>query len=442
MKLKSRIKSLCFAVAASIILVILGCGGGGGGGGSDVPIVPVPTDADLSLTKTVDNSTPDVDDTVVFTLTISNSGPAAATGVVLTDILPTGFTYVSDSSGGAYNPVTGLWSPGSIAAGVSLTLNITATVNASGNYVNLAEVTASNDPNPNNNGDGVSAPPPSINISINQIQTDCTTNEITAFATVVDQLGNPLTTLGKSNFTVTENQLQLNPADFDVQYVNAIPLSVSIVLDYSTSIRDSGADTAMEQSAVEFIDQLYSNDSAEIIKFGTTVNVVQGFTNDKTLLKQAVLSPFAFQPETEIYQAILRGLEDTATQTADKRKAVVIITDGRQNPDPSPSGVTIDDCIASAKEKDIPIFTIGLGVDIDTEDLGRLASETGGIFYQSISVDDIPGIYDQLAEALIINQFIFTYTSTLTGAVPADLTIGVVNNGLTDSDTRAFTSCP
>ena len=440
MKLKSRMNSLWFAVAASIFLVILGCGGGGGGGGSDVPIVPVPTDADLSLAKTVDNSTPDVDDTVVFTLTVSNSGPATATGVVLTDILPTGFTYVSDSSGGAYNPVTGLWSPGSIAAGVSLTLNITATVNASGNYVNLAEVTASNDPNPNNNGDGVAAPPPSINISINQIQkTDCATGEIKAFATVIDQQGNPLTMLDESNFTVAENQVQKN---FDVQYVNAIPLSVSIVLDYSTSIRDSGANTAMEQAAVEFIDQLSSNDSAEIIKFGTTINVIQPFTNDKALLKQAVLSPFAFQPETEIYQAILQGIADTATQPPDNRKAVVVITDGRQNPDPSPSGVTIDDCIASAQEKDIPIFPIGIGVDIDTTDLGLLASETGGIFYQSISVDDIPGIYDQLAEALIINQFIFTYTSTLTGAVSADLTIGVVDNGLTDSDTRAFISCP
>ena len=439
MKLKPRIKSLWFAVAASIFIVILGCGGGGGGG-SDFPIVPVPTDADLSLTKTVDNSTPDVDDTVVFTLTVSNLGPATATGVVLTDILPTGFTYVSDSSGGAYNPVTGLWSPGSIAAGGSLTLNITATVNDSGNYINLAEVTATNDPNPNNNGDGVAAPPPSINISINQIQkTDCATGEITAFATVVDQQGNPLTMLGENNFTVTENQVQKN---FDVQYVNAIPLSVSIVLDYSTSIRDSGANFAMEQAAVEFIDQLSSNDSAEIIKFGTTVNVVQPFTNDKTLLKQAVLAPFAFQPETEIYQAILKGLADTATQPLDNRKAVVVITDGRQNPDPSPSGVTIDDCIDSAQAKDIPIFPIGIGVDIDTTDLGLLASETGGIFYQSISIGDIPGIYDQLAKALIINQFIFTYTSTLTGAVPADLTIGVVDNGLTDSDTRAFTSCP
>ena len=188
MKLKSRIISLSLLIAASIFLVVVGCGGGGGGGGT-APILP--TSADVSLTKTVNNTAPNVDDEVVFTITVSNVGPALATGVVVTDQLPSGFAYVGDNSGGAYNPVTGVWSVGSLAVGANQSLTISATVEPTGTYINLAEVTATNDVTPNNNNAGVSAPPPSINVSLNQIQTDCATNEVTAYATVVDQAETP-----------------------------------------------------------------------------------------------------------------------------------------------------------------------------------------------------------------------------------------------------------
>lgn len=440
MKLKSRIISLSLSVAASIFLVIVGCGGGGGG--SDIPFAVLPTDANLSLTKTVNNPKPDVGEGIVFTVTVSNVGPANATGVVVTDQLPSGFTYVTDNSGGAYNPATGVWPAGNVATGGSRVLNITATVNGSGNYTNLAEVTADNDSTPDNNTAGVAAPPPSINVSVNQIQTDCTTNEVRAFVTVVDQLGDPVTTLTKNDFTVTENQIMLQANEFEVQFVNAIPLSVSVVLDYSTSIFDSGVNTVMEDSAIAFIDQLSDIDTAEIIKFGTTVQVIQGFTSDKALLRAAVKAPFTPEPETEIYQAILKGTEDAAMQPGENRKAVVIFTDGKQNPDPSPFGVTIDDAIDTANDNSIPIFPIGLGIGIDVPSLTRLADETGGIFYQSIGPSDVGEIYQQLADALIINQFVFTYTSALTGSLPSSLTIEAEYIGYTDSDTKAFTSCP
>jgi VWFA-related protein len=440
MKLKTRTISLLLSVAASIFFVIVGCGGGGG---SDIPFIPPNnpiSSADLSLAKTVNNSLPDVDEEVVFTLTVTNAGPAVATGVIVTDQLPSGFTYVSDTSGGSYNPVTGVWSIGSVSAGGSLSMNITATVNPTGNYTNLAKVTAANDSTPNDNTAGVSAPPPSIDISINQVEPECSTKEINAFATVIDQNGDPVTTLTKSNFTVFENGTQIE--DFEVQFVGTIPLSVAIVLDYSTSIFDSGVNTAMEDEAIEFINSLPDNSEAAIIKFGLTVQVLQTFTSVKADLIAAVRAPFGPERGTEIYQAILKGLEETANRPAVNRKAVVIFTDGKQFPDPSPSGVTIDDVIASANAKSIPIFPIGLGIDIDTDALSLLADETGGIFYQPITPDDLKDIYQQLANALIVNQFVFTYPSNLTGSVPIDLTIQVDENGLTDTATKTFTSCP
>jgi len=95
---------------------------------------------DLSVTKTIDNSTPQVGSTVNFTLTASNSGYNSATGVSVTDILPSGYTYVSATpSVGSWSAPT--WTVGSLASAASATLSIAATVNATGDFKNKAYVT-------------------------------------------------------------------------------------------------------------------------------------------------------------------------------------------------------------------------------------------------------------------------------------------------------------
>jgi uncharacterized repeat protein (TIGR01451 family) len=107
--------------------------------------------ADLSLTKSVDNATPNVGDNVVFTMTVSNAGPSTATGVQVKDLLPSGLTYVSDNGGGAYVSGTGIWTVGTVATSGAATLHITATPTAaSANGVtNTAEITVSDVPDPN-----------------------------------------------------------------------------------------------------------------------------------------------------------------------------------------------------------------------------------------------------------------------------------------------------
>ncbi len=76
--------------------------------------VPVPQ-ADLAVVKTVNNATPNVGSTIVFTLTATNNGPSAATGVAVNDLLPAGYTYVSDNGAGAYVSGTGVWTIGNLA---------------------------------------------------------------------------------------------------------------------------------------------------------------------------------------------------------------------------------------------------------------------------------------------------------------------------------------
>ena len=56
----------------------------------------------------VDDAAPNEGDTINFTVTASNLGPDAATGVAISDLLPAGLTYVSSSvTTGSYNDGTG-----------------------------------------------------------------------------------------------------------------------------------------------------------------------------------------------------------------------------------------------------------------------------------------------------------------------------------------------
>ena len=111
--------------------------------------------ADLSVTKTVDNGSPNIGDQVTFTVTVSNDGPGDAMNVELGDSLPAGLTYVSDTpSQGTYNDVTGVWTVGSLLNGNNANLQIVASVDTVGTKTNTAQVTASDrldvDSTPNN----------------------------------------------------------------------------------------------------------------------------------------------------------------------------------------------------------------------------------------------------------------------------------------------------
>jgi len=110
-------------------------------------------EADLSLQKAVDNPTAGVGSTVTFTLKVTNDGPGEATNVMIGDVIPSGFTYVAASitGGDAQNDAgapTLMWTINSLANGGSTDLSFQATVNASGNYLNVAQVTASDQTDP------------------------------------------------------------------------------------------------------------------------------------------------------------------------------------------------------------------------------------------------------------------------------------------------------
>jgi uncharacterized repeat protein (TIGR01451 family) len=109
--------------------------------------------ADVQVTKAVDNTAPQVNQNVTFTITAKNDGPSNATNVVVTDLLPAGLNFVSAvPSQGAYAPGTGIWTVGNLSfsgPGSTATLSITAKVVAVGTIVNTATKTGETEPDPN-----------------------------------------------------------------------------------------------------------------------------------------------------------------------------------------------------------------------------------------------------------------------------------------------------
>lgn len=97
----------------------------------------------LGLDKSVDPVDAAIGQIITFTIPITNDGPDDATGVVVSDTWPSGYTFISSSaSQGSYDDATGQWDVGDLAYGDQAVLTISARVNATGVYTNYVEVEA------------------------------------------------------------------------------------------------------------------------------------------------------------------------------------------------------------------------------------------------------------------------------------------------------------
>ncbi len=136
----------------------------------------LPADADLSLDKRVTPQHYSPGDTLTYTLTVSNAGPAGVAGAVLSDTMPTGVTatgWTCSVASGTANCSAGSGSGAPDGAAVDLGANdsvtfiVTATVDSgtTGNLVNTARIDPPggiNDPDPDNNEASVTVQPQGI----------------------------------------------------------------------------------------------------------------------------------------------------------------------------------------------------------------------------------------------------------------------------------------
>ena len=113
--------------------------------------------ADLALTKTADRKVVKIGQTIIFTITVTNLGPDAATGIYFGDSIPDPLNFVSAScdKGPTFG---GACAVDSLAVGTSATITIVTTpitnpAQSERKFTNTAFIaqSATFDPNPDNN---------------------------------------------------------------------------------------------------------------------------------------------------------------------------------------------------------------------------------------------------------------------------------------------------
>ncbi len=143
----------------------------------------VVTSADLAVSLAADDPTPNQGDPVAFTITLTNHGPDAASGITVATVLPPELTYVgSTPASGSYDNGTGVWTVGALATGAATTLQIATTVAADLGGVNVlttAAITAAaqSDPVAANNAAAVSIGVTSADLALAIAVSDATPDE-------------------------------------------------------------------------------------------------------------------------------------------------------------------------------------------------------------------------------------------------------------------------
>ena len=420
-----------------------GCSVGGGGGGGDdtsnTTTTGTPPDINVSANQLlfgdiVINSGIELKNFADRTLTIQNKGSLS---------LNIGQIEWADPLAPPFRIITDDCSLKTLASQRTCTLLVRFEPTAQGDDFHDTFDIPSNDPDENPVTVTVSGDGKGLNVSINQVSTNCPNPNptVTLYITVSDEDGDPLVPpLSQGQFVLYENGTKIAPGDITFDDTVTSPKSIALVLDISASMQD--AIDEMQTAAENFINQLdFVSDEAEIIRFAKRIELgtLTGFTSNKADLIdaiQAALPPINddFRKFTAMYDAVEQAVADSAAQGPGRRRAVVVIADGRDNS----SFADLNELIDQALESGVPVFTIGLG-DVNAENMQQLADETGGQYYYAPDEGDLDAIYDQIS-AIISSQYTLGYDSPSSCGDIISLDVVVDDgSGLLGDDSRDVT---
>lgn len=244
-------------------------------------------------------------------------------------------------------------------------------------------------------------------VVINQVDTSGFP-QVRLFATVLKG-GTPQIGLSAEDFRVREDEVDQEPLTVIPKLT---PLSLVVALDTSGSMHK--AIGAAKLAAANFVDRLGSEDQVATLGFARQVSVLNTFTTDRELVKQAIASTSA-RGDTALYDALYRSVE--VLQTRPGRKAIVLLSDGRDDDGTGSqlSGRSITDVLQLAKQVNVPIFIVGLGSEIDRRTLQTVAESTGASVLEAPDAEQLQSIYDRIGSQLS-GQYNISYRSNL----PAD----------------------
>ena len=232
--------------------------------------------------------------------------------------------------------------------------------------------------------------------------------------TVSDAQGRYVTDLAQDDFSVFEDG-----AKQDLTYFNrsALPIALSLLIDSSASMEQRMENA--QEAAIGFARKLRAQDLAQVVDFDSRVEIKLGFTNKIDELESAIHATAA-GGSTALHNAVYIALKELAKVKAKnpdevRRQAIVVLSDGED----TSSLVTFEEVLELAKRSETAIYTIGLqpretsalkGFREAEFVLRQLAQETGGRAFFPMKVEDLNGVYAQIADELA-SQYTLGYTS-------------------------------
>jgi uncharacterized repeat protein (TIGR01451 family) len=146
-------------------------------------------DVDLGIAKSADKTSAALNETVTYTLTVTNIGVSVTALATVTDILPAGLTYVSNTGGGTNTGQTVSWTVPALTVGASTVLTLTATVNSTlvatlSNTASVAAGAGDTDSNPANDSATANINVPTVSLSLCAVSGSTTLPATTTAGTV------------------------------------------------------------------------------------------------------------------------------------------------------------------------------------------------------------------------------------------------------------------
>ena len=232
--------------------------------------------------------------------------------------------------------------------------------------------------------------------------------------TVVDPANRYITDLDQPDFQIFEDGVKQEVSFFNKRQQ---PIALSLLLDSSASMEDK-LDT-LQKVATEFIRRLKPGDMAQIVDFDSRVEIRQPFTSKKEDLESAIMETAA-GGSTSLHNAIYISLKELRKMRAQveedvRRQALVVFSDGED----TSSLVSFEEVLELAKRSETAIYSIALRSAEPSQSKGfreaefvmrQLAQETGGRAFFPNRLEDLAGVYAQIADELS-SQYTIGYTS-------------------------------